>query len=426
MNICLGSIHPRAVSGQIEGTLALAQELRRLGHNVRIATWCDEDALLHRTSTSHANHDRGALFTKLFRMPLALREIVRDSRDADLVHLSLPTPAFSMIGDVIQASLNVPVVVEFESQLAPAPGTAKWRWTLKAPGFYVPLILINNPIVSRITSHGAAHYIVSSRVQKQELVRGGFDAEKISVLSNLVTWPSSRFATRDRARELLGLPEGKLVAYVGHYNHVKGVDVLVKAFSRLPRSQAGAKLVLAWSGQGDPAPIEAAIKRNGIAAKVIHLGMVDVGVLMKAADVVVLPYRMTAGQAVFPSLVLASLAAEVPLITSDLPIIREIVTDGVHAQLSRPESARDVRDQLARALTDTDFARSLARAGREMAEARFSSEVLGQRYEEIYEQVRTDYAAVLQRSNRSANLRFSALRGRGRSVGRFEGAVNRP
>ena len=45
------------------------------------------------------------------------------------------------------------------------------------------------------------------------------------------------------------------VGYIGHFNDVKGVDLLASAFSSLVRSGRDVNLALAWSGQGDPRPM---------------------------------------------------------------------------------------------------------------------------------------------------------------------------
>src|SRR5439155_23350509 len=98
----------------------------------------------------------------------------------------------------------------------------------------------------------------------------------------------------------LGLPsEGGLIGYIGHFNEVKGVDLLAAAFASLAESRPDMHLALAWSGQGDPEPVTRRLR--GVRSHVTWLGKVHVGNFLCAVDVLALPYRSTAGQAAFPS-----------------------------------------------------------------------------------------------------------------------------
>ena len=57
MKICLASIHPRRLSGQIESLVALARELEGLGHQTRVISAFDDDVLFRRNGASPEQHD---------------------------------------------------------------------------------------------------------------------------------------------------------------------------------------------------------------------------------------------------------------------------------------------------------------------------------------------------------------------------------
>ena len=69
MRICLASIHPRRLSGQIESLVALARELEGLGHATMVVTAFEDNLLFRRNGVSPEQRgDRGSLLGKLARL----------------------------------------------------------------------------------------------------------------------------------------------------------------------------------------------------------------------------------------------------------------------------------------------------------------------------------------------------------------------
>src|SRR5207253_7332801 len=116
---------------------------------------------------------------------------------------------------------------------------------------------------------------------------------------------------------------------------VKGVDVLAEAFRSVAERTPDAILALAWSGQGDDGPIRRRLA--GLEHRVAWLTKVHVGTFLCAIDVLALPYRSTAGQGAYPSLVLEALHVGRPLVTTDLPPLREITSRDDVALACPPE-----------------------------------------------------------------------------------------
>jgi len=172
------------------------------------------------------------------------------------------------------------------------------------------------------------------------------------------------------------------VGYIGHFNDVKGVDVLASAFASMVRDGHDADLVLAWSGQGDPQPIR---RRLGeVRSHVTWLGKVNVGTFLCAIDVLSLPYRSTAGQSAFPALLLETLHAGRPLVTSDLPLLSEIAGGEDVALLCPPERADVLAIQLQRLLSSEELRVRMSQAQIRLARQRFGTDELAARYEALY------------------------------------------
>jgi glycosyltransferase involved in cell wall biosynthesis len=416
LRICLASIHPRALSGQIDALVGLARELKNGGHEVCVVSAFDEARLLD-DRLALSDGDRGRLLPKLARIRRIFATLQRRAIGADVVHFNLPTPAFGLLADLLQARVTAPVVVGYEAHMAPISHLIRPGYLLSAPQFYLPRLCVNNGLVARLSSRRAARYIVSSQLQSTELASLGVEPTRIAEIPNVIDLSKCRPCSPALARRSLGLPGGKLIGYLGHFNHVKGVDCLVDAFAEVARMLPDARLVIAWSGLGASAPIQAAIRRLGLADRVIMVGKVDVASFMAAVDVVALPYRLTIGQAAFPGVVLEAMAMGVPLVTSDLPLLREMVADGETALLCPPEDRMALARQIVRLLTDRELARQMTANQKTVVARRFETELLARRYEKVYEDVIDEQARILQPAERRHDVRPTAVRRAERPMG---------
>ncbi len=383
MEICLASLHPKVLSGQIDSLAGLGRALTRRGHAVTLVAPFNTDGLLDRSLISL---DAGThrLTGAALKMIKTIPQVIAAAKEADVLHLALPTPAFSWVGDVVQAGTATPVMVSYEGHLAPArqllrPSRLRRSWRT-----YLPLWGVNNGMFGRATRYAAARYVVSSDYQRRELAALGAPAERLDVLSNVVEEEKLVRCAPDLARRQLGLPEGKkLIGYIGHFNDVKGVDVLATAFAQLVRRQPEAHLVLAWSGQGNPEPVRAPLA--GLDGHVTWLGKVHVGTFLCALDALALPYRCTAGQGAYPSLVIEALHAGCPLVTSRLPLLEELLGPTETALLCAPEQPAALAAQLETLLVDEQRTARMRAAQQLVARHRFAPDVLALHYEMIYE-----------------------------------------
>lgn len=244
---------------------------------------------------------------------------------------------------------------------------------------------MNNGLVARCSWHRCEQYIVSSHYQAAELRRLGFPSARVGIAPNVIDATKLRRMDKKEARRQLGLPEGRLIAYVGHYHHVKGLEVLVEAFGHLIRDREDCHLALAWSGLGDDGPVRQAIVESGVVERVLHLNRVPIGAALSAVDVLVLPYRLTMGQSAYPELLLEAMAVGVPLVTSDLAMLREL---GVHEQtalLVPPGDARATAIAVGRLLEDEMLARAIVAAQRRLLEGPLNPIEVTKRYLSLYQ-----------------------------------------
>ncbi len=392
MRIVLASIHPRPLSGQIEGLVGLARSLQDHGHQVNLVSAFPSRDLLSGDRLQLGHKPRWMFVDEPYRMMRIVAELVRLAPQVDLIQLNLPTPTFSIVADLLQGLVSVPVIVGYEAHLVSSRDLLRLDRLRAAPQFYIPRLLINNRLVARLALHRAARYIVSSKYQKAELVALGVAPERIRLLGNVLPEDKLTHAPRETVRA--SLPPGRILTYVGHYNHVKGVDVLLRAFRTLAPHYPDLHLVLAWSGIGSSRPVMELQREEAFAGRVVQLGQLRVPDLFGASDVVVLPYRLTIGQAAYPATLLEAFAANVPVVTSDLPLLRELTLGGKTALLTPPEDASALAMAIECVLNEPRRVAQMLAAQRQWVQQIQPPRVVKE-YEQLYEQVVAHRATVV-------------------------------
>lgn len=378
MRVFLASLHPRAFSGQVHSLRALARFVGSLGHDVRTITVSLPENPKRLPSSIHY----------LASTLQVVRSIARDADGADLVHLNLPTPGFTLLADWLASRLSVPLVVGFEAPLISGDlFGAVFAEARRQPVFYLPRLLVNNALVARVARYRAAAYVVSSQYQRRQIERLGVKAP-ISVIPNVVDFEMGDDDGRALARQRLGLPDSDpIVGYVGHFHPVKGVETLARAFAELRAQVPNAKLALAWSGLGDSTMMARLLTDLNCLDGAIFLGRINLADLLRAIDVLALPYRYPIGQNSFPNVLLEAQGIGVPLVTTDIPVVAEACEEPGTAVLVKSGDAKLLATALASLIEDTSRREEMVLRQRAHYAARYAPELLVRRYERLYREV---------------------------------------
>src|SRR5439155_10630393 len=138
---------------------------------------------------------------------------------------------------------------------------------------------------------------------------------------------------------------------------------------------------------GNRRALEALIQALGLRDRVLRLGRLDVAEFFSGLDVLALPYRLTIGQNAFPNLVLEAMEVGVPLVTSDLPLLRELLADRGAAVLVEPGQPTPLAEALGRLLDEPALATRLVAAQRQLMSEELDATVLARRYSALYQEV---------------------------------------
>ncbi|HOC43295.1 MAG TPA: glycosyltransferase family 4 protein [Thermoanaerobaculales bacterium] len=153
---------------------------------------------------------------------------------------------------------------------------------------------------------------------------------------------------RPEARRALGLPvAGRVALFAGLIRPYKGVDLLLDAVAALP-TDSDWRLVVAgeaWGGLGHQ--LERRAAAPDLAGRV-RLDLrwqpeEELRALLSAADLVVLPYRDGSQSAMAP----LALAAGLPVLSTHVGGLPEVVEDGVNGRLVAPGSVAELTAALA-------------------------------------------------------------------------------
>ena len=198
-------------------------------------------------------------------------------------------------------------------------------------------------------------YVALTTFARDKFVQGGLPADRIVVKPNFVhPDPGPRQG------------QGRYALFVGRLGHEKGVLSLLRAWADVP------ELALKIVGDGPVrAKVESEIARAGD-GRVELLGRRprdEVVSLMKEARFLVFPSEWYEG---FPMTIAEAFACGVPVLTSGIGSLREIVRDGVFGRHFEPGDPSGLAAAVRWALDNPDRLREMGRSARREFEERYS------------------------------------------------------
>jgi glycosyltransferase involved in cell wall biosynthesis len=161
----------------------------------------------------------------------------------------------------------------------------------------------------------------------------------------------------------------------------KGPLVLLEALAALARRGIAfeARFAGAWRGSISPEEFSAKVHSLGLAGRVTHLGPLHSDAKARAfseADIFALPTHYE--NEALPLVVIEAMMHGLPVVTTRLGALPDIVADGKTGELIQPESAAELAAALERLLRSRDLRLQYGRAAR----ARYEHDLTDQRFEE--------------------------------------------
>lgn len=345
--------------GQEIRVLTEARGVARLGHQVLLAAPAEA-----RIATEAARFDVPVVTLPIGRKRpgavAALRRLLRERR-IDVVNTHSSTDAWLAALACAWIGRDAPPIVRTRHISAPVPRNAATRWL-----------------------YASTRRIVTTGERLREQVIAEAAVAPGHVLSVPTGIDLGRFSPADAAaaRASLGLPAAvPLVGIVATLRSWKGHRYLLDALAAMSRKDV--QLAIVGDGPQREA-LDARAKELGIAARVTFAGnREDVAPWLRAFDVFCLPSYANEG---VPQALMQAMACGLPVVTTPVGSIGEIVTDGETGVLVRPEDAQSLRAAIERLLGDPAARRSLGGRAADLARERFGEALMVERMVAVFSQ----------------------------------------
>lgn len=200
----------------------------------------------------------------------------------------------------------------------------------------------------------------------------GLDPERVWVIENWLSDPGCLELGRRRLEA--GAPRGarRTLLFLGWLIRAKGVFDLLEAFAALAAGYPDVDLVFAGDGS-DRAELERAVSDRGLEGRVRFEGWVDAEArndLLAEATIFVLPSYAEG----FPNVLAEAMAAGIPVVTTPVGGIPDVVRDRENGRLVPTVSPGKLSEAIGDLLSDPVAAEAMARTAWVDAERRFGVE----------------------------------------------------
>lgn len=358
----------------------LAHALQERGAEVTIltarweATWPEE--LVHGGVRVLRLPQPSLRFWGTWKYMRAVRDwLMRHAGEYDLVYVSmLKHDAYA----ALEAARDAPVVLRAEA--TGRTGDIYWQRHAR----------FGRKIARRCREADA--FVAIAEPARRELLDAGYPAERIHAIPNGVAIPPDRpEGNRDAARKELAQahpqldlpPDARLAVYAGRLDARKGLATLVQAWPRVLQEAPEARLWLV--GEGDARRrLTDQIRRLDLPDRVLLAGRYDaVDDFLRAADLFVLPSE----EELMSMALLEAMAAGLPIVASDIPANRHLISPGKHGLLAPAKKNAPLAEAILSLLADRDRASTLGQAARRRASDHFSLAAMADAHLELFERL---------------------------------------
>jgi glycosyltransferase involved in cell wall biosynthesis len=331
-----------------------------------------------------------ARFARWFMLFWSLLALVKTRRQYDLVYVS----GFKALGlsavlaakllrkrCILKADSNGEMSGDFF-----AAGLKKLKLT---PSSIIVRILLSgrNKIL-----RGANSFVAITTGIAEELRSEGVDPSSIALISNGIDTDSFSPITASEKyslRQTLVIPKKRIIiTYAGRLVSYKGLPLLLRVAEVIQSEFDDVGFVLIGSGGLDMHNCEAELKKfvkdKGLEESICFSGEVNnVHEYLQASDIFVLPSEEDA----FPLALVEAMACGLPVISTPVGGIKEIITDGQNGLLVQSRDFQQLYQAISGLIRNPALSASLGMAAVQTVQERYSAEIIIQKYCELFRRV---------------------------------------
>ena len=326
----VGDLGAKDTGGMSVYIRELARELGKLGHTVDVFTRIHDpaDSLIeHMGPNSHLIHLKAGKEATIQKidvynsLPEFIRNLERFWQDNNLTYDIVFSHYWisALVGKYLQQKYHIPYIAMYHTlgAIKNAIGIGKEE----------PALRIDSEAE---TIRDCRRIIVATDNEKQDIsLYYGALPENVDVVPCGVNMELFNHYDKQISRQKLGLPDGKIMLFVGRIDPLKGIDQLLKAVP-LIKDHDRLQLIVIGGDAGSKAEVEKLQKLSrelNISDRVSFHGLVKQDILpyyYSAADVCVVPSYYES----FGLVPLESLACGTPVVATDVGDLKNIIRQG--------------------------------------------------------------------------------------------------
>ena len=229
----------------------------------------------------------------------------------------------------------------------------------------------------------ATKIISLSTTIAQELVEEKIDPSKMCLIHNGIDLARFKVTeAKSRLRKELGITDKKTTIYTGRLSSEKGVDFLIRSFSKLNR-ETDCQLIIIADGS-ERQKIVQLLDSYQLSKSVLLIQKVDdVASYLNAADLFVLPSQFEG----LSNSLLEAMACGLPVISTRVGGSIDIIEDGINGLLVDVDNEDHLIQAISKVLNDSLLATSLGKNARQTIVEHYDLDKITETYLELYKKL---------------------------------------
>jgi glycosyltransferase involved in cell wall biosynthesis len=357
----------------------LAKSLRGRGHTVTVFTSdfgrekskSKDDGNLTIVESRCVANLSGFLFTPGMR-----KQLKEHARDIDIFDLSGFRTYQNVVATKLAREQKMPYVLRAHGSV-PRLGKSIPKWIFDKVYGYEILDLASN-------------LVALTHVEASQYKEFGVDSNRISLIPNGVELSSfSNLPMKGDFVSKFDVNHSKMIIlFLGRIHWIKGIDTLLKSYSRLTKNRTSSDTLLVIAGPDDgylKTAQQMALSLD-IGANVLFCGLLNSRDKLAAivdSSVVVLPSYYEA----FPNVVLEAYACSRPVIASRVQAMEDLVLDGQTGLLFSAGNVEQLTECISSVLRNVEWSNVMGKRARELVEREYDQSKLILLTEALYEEI---------------------------------------
>jgi D-inositol-3-phosphate glycosyltransferase len=247
----------------------------------------------------------------------------------------------------------------------------------------------NSSIIEKLIYKLTDRIITHNEFSKSEIIKvNGNLFSSISIVPHGSYTPFINIQyDKEKSKEQLGIPNNRrILLFFGMIKKVKGLEVLLSALKGVIKKNSDVLLVIAgrvW--ENDFSAYQKIIDENNLSEYILlHTKFIpqeDVEHYYCASDLVILPYKKIYQSGVL----MMTLSYERPALVSDLPPLKEIISDNENGFLFKAENVSDLTAKLNSILSDEGLMEEVRVKGAELINTKYDWGEIGRQTKQAYQ-----------------------------------------